>query len=329
MIEETQQNPIPSLRSKRLENTLAFITFGVTLIFLLTPSLYLLRKLNPYTIHFLFILLLVGFIAFITDKSKWMIACFLSAAALCLFLKSSFNQKLKLSSSDSNESFQVAHISLGNVEVDREKVLQYITHLPIDVICIQELSPDWEDFFSDRLESTYPYSVKLPRMDQYGQGMYAKYPIRELDTVWFDQIPAIKACVVFDSVHSVSLISCQVAPPVNQMAFKQIDNHLTSLASYKKRLSLPVVLIGEFHLPPWSAEVQKFKNLAELKDSRRDIHSRNLDGSVSLPKIPVDYILFGNGIDCSSFTDLGNSLVGRLGITGTYYFMVSDEKMDK
>lgn len=327
MIEEFPYDQPAKPSNTRMENILALVTFGITLIFLFSPSIYFLRKLNPYTIHFLFFLLLLGFIAFITDRSKLMIASLLSVGALCLFLKSTFNQNLKLENAGNDQTLQVAHISLGNVDADRKEVIEYLIHLPIDVICIQELSPDWENYFNAELEKIYPYSIRLPRMDQYGQGMYSKLPLSDLDTMWVDQIPAISAKVDFDSGHSLYVLSCQVTPPVNQAAFDEIESHFSALSAYSKKLNKPLLLLGEFHLPSWSSEVQKLKSDAQLNDSRRDIHSRNLDGSVSFPRIPVDYILFSKEINCSSFSDLGNSLVGRLGITGTYYFQSGNDKM--
>ena len=78
------------------------------------------------------------------------------------------------------------------------------------------------------------------------------------------------------------------------------------------------MVLGDFHLPPWSSEVQEFKSENNLQDGRRDIHTRNLDDSVSMPRVPVEHILFTPELDCTSFAEVGNQVVGRLGITGTY-----------
>jgi hypothetical protein len=95
-------------------------------------------------------------------------------------------------------------------------------------------------------------------------------------------------------------------------------HHLEFITQSMKSIGLPVMVLGDFHLPPWAYEVQRFKEMMDLRDGRRDIQGRNLDGSVSLPRIPVEHILFSEPWECTSFSELGNAVVGRLGITGTY-----------
>ena len=87
------------------------------------------------------------------------------------------------------------------------------------------------------------------------------------------------------------------------------------------------MVLGDFHLPPWSAEVQNFKVSAKLEDGRRDIHPRNIDGSLSMPRIPVEHILFTDEFECTSFSEIGNAVVGRIGITGTYQLQEVHEEM--
>ena len=77
-------------------------------------------------------------------------------------------------------------------------------------------------------------------------------------------------------------------------------------------------MVGDLHLPPWASEIQRFKDISHLEDSRRDINPRNIDGSMSLPRIPVEHIFFSKDVECTSFSELGNSTIGRIGIAGTY-----------
>ena len=106
-----------------------------------------------------------------------------------------------------------------------------------------------------------------------------------------------------------------------------ISQHFGLLSDYLVRLDDAVIVLGDMHLPPWSSEVQSFKTLSRLEDSRRDINPRNVDGSMSLPRIPVDHIFYCDKFECTSFSELGNTNVGRVGITGTYQLQSAVDEM--
>jgi hypothetical protein len=158
----------------------------------------------------------------------------------------------------------------------------------------------------------------MTRLDQYGMGFFSKRPLLSIDTIYHGQVPSLTSAVQLDPLHRCQVVSCQTVPPVNQAAFFTIDQHFNHLSSYLNEIKGSFLVMGDLHLPPWSSELQKFKASSKLEDSRRDINPRNIDGSVSLPRIPVEHILFCEKFECTSFSELGNETVGRLGITGTY-----------
>ena len=149
-------------------------------------------------------------------------------------------------------------------------------------------------------------------------GFFSKLPFQKIDTIYHNDIPNLVGTIGLSGRGNCQIISCQVVPPVNQAAFMAIDDHLRSITSYMSSLEGSTVVLGDFHLPPWSAELQ---------DGRRDIHPRNIDGSISLPRIPVEHILFTDEFECTSFSEIGNAVVGRIGITGTYQLQQEHEEM--
>jgi hypothetical protein len=187
-----------------------------------------------------------------------------------------------------------------------------------DIISFQELTPDWDAQLKDRLSAKFRYVQTVIRLDQYGMGFFSRLPMQNLDTVYYMDIPNLVCSVMLQGQERCNVISCQLIPPVNQAAFNSIMNHFKLISSYIAGLPGQTMVLGDFHLPPWSTEVQRFKTENHLQDGRRDIHTRNLDGSMSLPRIPVEHILFSEGMDCTSFAEIGNNEVGRLGIMGTY-----------
>ncbi len=247
-----------------------------------------------------------------------MVVSFICCCILCLHLKSSANNQMRLAAVTANPSLSVSHINLSNAENNYDSVINYLLGLHADFISFQELTPDWNAELTRRLSSEYNYIHTMTRLDQYGMGFFSKHPFLYIDTVYYRQIPNLTASLQLGSDQICHILSCQVIPPVNQAAYGTIDKHFSYLTTYMDDLVGCFIVLGDLHLPPWSSEIQKFKSMSHLLDSRRDINPRNIDGSMSLPRIPVDHIFYCKKFEFTSFSELGNATVGRVGITGTY-----------
>ncbi len=290
----------------------------VTIISVLTPSLLFFRQFGAYTFHIMLGLMALGLIAFLLRQERIMIVSLVCCCILCLHLKGSANKQMRLPAVTANPSLKISHINLGNAENDYDLVIDYLLHLDADFISFQELTPDWSTQLSSRLSPEFKYIKTMTRLDQYGMGFFSKIPFYSMDTVYYQQVPNLIASIKLGADHICNIISCQVIPPVNQAAFLTISNHFNYLTGYMKKLEGNVIVLGDLHLPSWAYEIQQFKLTGNLQDSRRDTNPRNLDGSISLPRIPVEHIFYGDKFECTAFSELGNSIVGRIGITGTY-----------
>ncbi len=310
-----------------VQNVLSLLIIALTLACIFTPDVLFLKQITSYTLYVMLGLLGVGLLSFVFNQQRLMMFSLLCCMALNLYLKESSNKQMRLAAVTANPSIRISHISLGNAENDYDAVIDYLLGIDADFLSFQELTPDWNAHLTDRLSPTFHYVQTLTRLDQYGMGFFSKLPFQSLDTIYFREIPNLTCKVLLTGDNGCHIISCQVVPPVNQAAFKEIDEHFTFLSDYIKKLDGSAVVLGDFHLPPWAAEVQKFKDNGLLQDGRRDIHPRNIDGSLSLPRIPVEHILYTDQFECTSFSEIGNATVGRIGITGTYQLQQEHEEM--
>lgn len=299
----------------------------VTLVCIFTPEILLFKQVAAYTMYIMLGLLGAGFLAFVFNQQRLMMVSLICCCALNLYLKESSNKQMRLAAVTADPSLRISHISLGNTESDYDTVIDYLLAINADFLSFQELTPDWNTHLIDRLSPTFHFVQTLTRLDQYGMGFFSKLPFQKLDTIYFNEIPNLAGTVNLQGRGLCNIISCQVAPPVNQAAFISIDRHFNAITEYIKGLDGSTIVLGDFHLPPWAAEVQKFKLSGHLQDGRRDIHPRNLDGSLSLPRIPVEHILYSDDFECTSFSEIGNAVVGRIGITGTYQLLPDHEEM--
>jgi len=301
-----------------IQHGITGILFLVTFICVFTPSLLFFKVFTQYTLYIMLALLAIGIFSFVVHNEKTMMMSLLCCCVLCLYLKTSSNDKIRLPEENANPSLTITHISLGNAENDYNTVIDYLVSIDADLLSFQELTPDWNAHLIDRLSTKYNYIQTVTRLDQYGMGFFSRLPFDNLDTIYYKEIPNLVATVMLNGNEPCNIISCQVIPPVNQAAYETIMEHFHFIHAYMQSMQGDRMVLGDFHLPPWAKEVQKFKDESHLSDGRRDIHTRNLDGSMSLPRIPVEHILFSDGMDCTSFAEIGNNIVGRLGIIGTY-----------
>lgn len=306
---------------------IASLLVTLTLVCILSPSLLILKQLSAYTLYIMLFFLLIGIISFVFDERKIMMASLLCCCVLNLHLKESSNKQMRLAAVTAKPSLRISHISLGNAESDYDSVINYLLGIDFDFLSFQELTPDWNSRLIDRLSPTYNYVQTLTRLDQYGMGFFSKIPFQKLDTLMVDDIPNLAGTIELTGYGPCNILSCQVVPPVSQAAFVAIDRNFNSVSRYLSGLSGSKVVLGDFHLPPWSSEVQKFKVMSRLQDGRRDIHPRNIDGSLSLPRIPVEHILYSDDFECTSFSEIGNGAIGRIGIAGTYQLQGGYEEM--
>ncbi len=306
---------------------MASLLVGLTLVCILSPALLFFKQVSSYTLYIMLAFFIIGMCAFVIDERKLMMVSLLCCCVLNLHLKESSNKQMRLAAVTAKPSLRISHISLGNAESDYDSVIDYLLGVDMDFLSFQELTPDWNAHLIDRLSPTYNYVQTLTRLDQYGMGFFSKFPFQKIDTIMVDQIPNLIGTIELSGHENCNIISCQVEPPVSQAAFEAINQQFDSITRYIAGLEGSKVVLGDFHLPPWSAEVQKFKVTSQLQDGRRDIHPRNIDGSLSLPKIPVEHILFSTDMECTSFSEIGNSIIGRIGITGTYQLLTDYEEM--
>ena len=310
-----------------LQYGVASLIVLVTLICVFTPDILFFKQVTAYTLFIMLGLLASGLFWFALNQQRLMMVSLLCCCILCLYLKESSNKEMRLAAVTENPSIRISHVSLGNTENDYDAVIDYLLAIDVDFFSFQELTPDWNTHLSDRLSPTFSHIETMTRLDQYGMGFFSKYPFEQVDTVFFREIPNLSGTIVLGNNQKCNIISCHVMPPVNQSAFISIANHFGLITDYMQDLQGTKVVLGDFHLPPWSTEVQKFKTAAQLQDGRRDIHPRNIDGSMSLSRIPVEHILYSHELECTAFSEIGNALVGRIGITGTYQLQEANEEM--
>jgi len=297
----------------------AMIIVGA-LLCVFTPNYYLFKMGSTFAIQIMLGYLVGGLIFLYFKQPMLTFTSFACCAGLCLFLKYSTNDEMKVPVVTSEEIINIAHFNLSSSNTDQADVIANIKNSEADLISLQELTPDWLPVLEEELGDTYKYSSAIVRMDPFGIAIFSKKPITHLDTFYYEGIPNIAGTITCDySNDAFHFIASHTTPPLYQTAHEHMQNHLEVIANYINNINLPVITIGDFYAPPWCREIQDLKNAAGLHDSRR---TAKLEVG-QLFENPVDYILHSKQLSCIEFKSINNQSSEHIGIQGAYQFNVS------
>lgn len=248
-----------------------------------------------------------------------MFTSFAACAGLCLFLKYTTNSDLSLAQPTNEVAISVAHFNVSASD-DYQFIIDEVLASKADLISLQEVTPDWDRVLQEALLEEYPHSKTVVRANPFGLAVYSRLPFNSVDTFICANVPNIIGTIdLQDSNREVCFITSHALPPFYTSEYKRLRKHLRRIASYSNESACPVLTIGDYNAVPWSYEIQDFRSVANLMDSRRGFFP-NSNGSFSIFQLPSDHIFYSNQLECIHFEDMEHADAGHIGIRGAYQF---------
>lgn len=199
------------------------------------------------------------------------------------------------------ENQPILRALLANVNAenrDSERLQRLITASDPDFIVLLEVTP----WLFDQLRSLgerYPHRVAEPRDDLFGIVLFSRHPFVQSQIVRFGYAlgpPAIIATITVDK-YPFTLIGAHPWPPVSADMAEGRNEQLHALAGQVRQSQVPVLMLGDLNLSPWSPWFARLLADSGLRDSRR---GRGLQPSWPTGWwplwIPIDHALFSEGI---------------------------------
>jgi endonuclease/exonuclease/phosphatase (EEP) superfamily protein YafD len=191
-------------------------------------------------------------------------------------------------------------VLLANVlQRNREyaRVEELIRSADPDIIILIEINCKWMDALDPVLKA-YPYSLKPLREDNYGLGLFSKFPFASAEQAGFGEakVPSVLAQLNIAG-QPLTVIGTHPPPPKRALLARQRDAQLHDIAHFISTQPGPVMLLGELNITSWSPHFQDLLRLGRLSDSRQGwgIHpSWPVDRP--LYQVPIDHILVTEGI---------------------------------
>lgn len=190
----------------------------------------------------------------------------------------------------------LANVNAGNRDLERLQHL--IVESDPDIILLLEATPWLLDRLRD-LNKSYPHHVAEPRDDPFGIALFGRHPWGRSQIFRFGDAaspPAIVATITAGE-RSFTLIGTHPWPPVSAELAEGRNEQLRALASRVRQSQLPLLVLGDLNLSPWSPWFARLLADSGLRDSRR---GRGIQPSWPAGWwplwIPIDHALYSEGI---------------------------------
>lgn len=182
-----------------------------------------------------------------------------------------------------------------NVHTENERsdlVLKFLQDADVDVILLMEVNERWMTALSP-LYTNYPYRLSEVREDNFGIALLSRIPLTNPGVVEIGnaEVPSVIADI---TVHeqTIHLVGTHPLPPGSSANARLRNEQLAEVANHARSQSLPVIVLGDLNVTPWSPYFADLLTHGGLKDTSQ---GRGMFGSWPAwspgLRIPLDHCL--------------------------------------
>ena len=194
-----------------------------------------------------------------------------------------------------NHSIKILISNVLTQNTNYEKFNNYVNEIDPDVMMIMEINSEWlanlEGFQKD-----YYYCVG-PRDDNFGIGIYSKYPFISKKIEYYREIsiPSLAAEISVKN-KNIKFIGIHPLPPKSKKYTSVRNNLLLEIAEeIRENGEENVILAGDFNLTPWTHLFSRIKKISNLKDTRQGFGIQQTWPTYNpLFLVPIDHCLVGS-----------------------------------
>lgn len=206
----------------------------------------------------------------------------------------------RVDASKDNITLFVNNVLAGNN--DYQKFLSLIKTENPDIVAVIELSQSWVDALSV-LKQDYPYSKLVPRPDNFGVGVYSKFPVKSESIEYFgtSATPSI-VLAAETTIGDITLIATHPLPPIGNAYFKSRNEELSGIAEEIENISGPIIVAGDLNTTMWSQHYKRLEQGGKLRNARRGFGiGASWPSRLGFFGIPIDHVLVSKEIAVSGF----------------------------
>jgi len=187
-------------------------------------------------------------------------------------------------------TFMVANVLTRNPNY--EEVLDVFKKVEPDFLLLMEIDKSWDSKLKS-LEGIYPHYHLHTREDNFGIGIFSKYPFEQIEIGPMEEglVPTVVSKVAVEG-QSITLLGAHPLPPVSPLQSTRRNRYLDFVGELAANTDDPLVLLGDLNVSMWSPVFRKLLKKSSLKDPREGrgvfpTWPRNIFPLL----IPIDHIL--------------------------------------
>lgn len=213
------------------------------------------------------------------------------AANLTVVMPDFFPVTRNPNSGTAGETVRIVSANVLTSNESRRETVSYLKSLKADILIGVETDQNWHlELLS--LESQFPFSVHETFQGNFGITLLSRIELKNSRIEWVGDpaVPAIFAEVQTESPFTI--VAAHVVPPGSQDRLDERQSQLGGLVELIKKETLPVVMLGDLNLTPYSYCFSDFLDQTQLVDSRKGFGVQPTwpTGKFVL-QIPIDHCL--------------------------------------
>jgi endonuclease/exonuclease/phosphatase (EEP) superfamily protein YafD len=317
------QTATQSIRLQLLTQAASLLLIVGAVLCVYTPDNIVFKNWAAYAAQITMGYWLLGLLFLALKQPRLTMISFVCCAFLCIYLKSATNPALQMPTKTGEPTLKVAQFNLSAYTgSDYSSYLNVLRKTNADIISVQEVDRNWAHVLEDSLRNMYPHQCGYLSSNLYSLKVLSKHSFAICDTLFCDKVPSL--ILGFKNKPKdkpVYIISTFIEPPVFSSAYKRLQKQMDTIAFKIKSIYAPVITVGDYNIAASTNEIQQFRQMANLNDSRRGYRPSRADGHFSLLDVPTDHIFYTNHFNCIDFQTISGVESERLGILGVYQFV--------
>jgi endonuclease/exonuclease/phosphatase (EEP) superfamily protein YafD len=196
-----------------------------------------------------------------------------------------------------SHQYRALLLNVNSATGDPVRVARLIEQERPDIVALEEINGRWLSALSATM-TNYPYSNTVPRDDNFGIGVFSKYPFTRCESRQIGEadVPSLFAETELDSGR-LTIIATHPLPPAGAENSHLRNEQLAYLPEIAREFTAPVLLLGDLNATPWCASFKQLLSDSGLHDASQ--------GRGVLPTwptylpiflIPIDHCLHSDGV---------------------------------
>jgi endonuclease/exonuclease/phosphatase (EEP) superfamily protein YafD len=186
---------------------------------------------------------------------------------------------------------RVVSLNVQTNNPDKQAVIDYLRSTDADVFFLMEVDAEWAAALAE-LTATHPYHLLWPQEDNFGLALLSRVPLHSLEVIHTTErgTPSIRARLTHAD-RELTILGVHPPPPLGRQMSRIRDMQLADTAALVANLDVPVLLVGDLNVTPWSHGMRLLRNGTTL-DYRSPDPSWTPTWNVRTPlAVPIDHAL--------------------------------------